>query len=83
MNIHLSSLQTASLRSRDIVALRARLSPDEAAKADRYRRPQDQVLSIAARGRPIDSRRVKGWSINWRRTKPMLFCADGSDASTT
>jgi len=41
------------------------------------------VLRIAARGRPIDLRHVEIWSINWRRTKPMLFCADGSDASTT
>ena len=50
LSVDISSLQTAALRTRDILALRATLSPDEVAKADRHRRPQDQVLSIAARG---------------------------------
>ena len=49
LNFDMTHLQTHALLASEIVALRAILSPDEAAKADRYHRPQDQVLSIAAR----------------------------------
>ena len=49
LNFDMTHLQTHALRACEIVALRAILSPDEVAKADRYHRPQDQVLSIAAR----------------------------------